>query len=33
MRRRAHAIGADLEVEDIGGGTRVALWLSLPQPD
>jgi len=31
MRRRAHAIGADLEVEDIGGGTRVALWLSLPQ--
>jgi signal transduction histidine kinase len=33
MRRRAHAIGADLEVEDIGGGTRVALWLPLPQPD
>ena len=33
MRRRARAIGAGLEVEDIGGGTRVALWLPLLRPD
>ena len=33
MRRRARAIGAALEIEDIGGGTRVALWLPLPRPD
>jgi signal transduction histidine kinase len=33
MRRRARAIGAGLAVEDIGGGTRVALWLPLPRPD
>lgn len=32
MRRRASAIGAGLEVEDIGGGTRVVLWLPVPRP-